>query len=57
MIAIVTIISTSIMLYNYHFFLVVGIKFYSLSKFDNCNTILLSIFTILYVRSLILIYY
>lgn len=57
MIAIVAVISTSIVFHNYHFFLVVGvIKFQSLSKFDDYTTILLSVFTILYIRSPGLIY-
>ena len=48
MIAIVVIINTSITLHIYHFFLVIRIlKFYSFSLFDDYNTILLSIFTML----------
>ena len=58
MIAIIATISTSILLYNYHYFSVmVIIKIKSLSKFDYYNMIVLSIFTILYIRSLRLIYY
>lgn len=58
MIAIIATISTSILLHNYHYFSVmVIIKIKSLSKFDYYNMIVLSIFTILYIRSLGLIYY
>lgn len=46
MIATVSIISNFITLHNYHLFLVAGIiKFWSLSKFDDYNTILLPMFT------------
>ena len=53
MIAIASIIKKS---HNYHFFLVIGI-IKSLSKFDDYNTMLFSIFTVLCIRSLGLIYY
>lgn len=53
----IAIIITSIMLYSYSFFVVVGvIKFKYLSKFDDCN-IILSVFSVLYIRNLGLIYY
>lgn len=55
MIAIIVIICTPNMLHNYSFFLVVEIKFWSLGKFDDCNTILLSICTVLCITSLGLI--
>ena len=55
---IVAIISTSITSHNCHFFSMVGItKIQSLSKFGDYSTILLSIFTVLYIRFLGLIYY
>ena len=45
MISIIQIVSSSIMLHNYHFSFVMGIiKIYFLSKFDDYNTIK-SIFT------------
>ena len=48
MIDIVAIYSTSAMLHNYHFFFVMGIiQIWSLSKFDDYNALVLSIFTIL----------
>ena len=48
MISFVAIISTSVTSYNYRFSLVVGIiKIQSISKFDDYNTTLLSIFTTL----------
>lgn len=58
MIATVAVFTTSITLHNYSFFSVVGIiKFYSLSKFHDSSTILLSIFIILCIRPLWFIYY
>lgn len=48
MISFVAIISTSVTSYNYRFSLVVGIiKIQPISKFDDDNTTLLSIFTML----------
>lgn len=55
MIAIVAVISTS---HSYHFLLGVGtIKIQSLSQSGDHNTVLLSTFTILCIRSLGFIYY
>lgn len=52
MITIVGIISISIMLHNYHLFLVFGIiKFQCLRKFHGYNTTLLSILTTLCITS------
>lgn len=45
-------ISISIMIHNYYFLVVEIIKFWSLSKFDGYNKILLSIFSILCIKSL-----
>ena len=56
-IVIVTMISAFIMSPNYPCLPGVGIiNFWSLGKFDDCNAILVSTFTILCVRSLGLIY-
>ena len=58
MIAIVAIISISVMLQNYPLCSVAGIfKFQSFSKFDGYDTILLDIFPVLCIRSLGSIYY
>ena len=58
MTAIVGIISISITLHNYLFFPVVGIiKFWYLSRFDDYNTVALSIFTVLSIISLGFTYY
>ena len=57
MIIIATLANTSVMSHNYHFFFVVGIiKILSLSTSDVYNTVLLSLITILGIRSSELIY-
>lgn len=49
---VIVIISLSITICNYYFLVVEIIKFWSLSKFDGYNKILLSIFPILCIKSL-----
>lgn len=49
MIALVGIISTSVMLHNYHFFLIFAIvRYQSPSQFDDENRVLLSVFSAVY---------
>lgn len=57
MLATVAMISTSIMLYNYFFLMVGIINFKSFIRYNYYNAMLLSIFTILRIRSPGLIYY